>query len=88
MNYTITLSETEKLAMEYVAYDVKSWIENVAHHRAGIAIEDLYRIAVDKYLENNIQVPPTKEEIIAGAYEYGWVKTAKQKTDEELSSEQ
>ena len=88
MNYTITLSETEKLAMEYVAYDVKSWIENVAHHRAGIAIEDLYRIAVDKYLENNIQIPSTKEEIIAGAYENGWVKTAKQKTDEELSSEQ
>lgn len=87
MDYTITLSETEKLAMEFVAYDVKNWIENVAHHRASIAIEELYRIGVDKYIENGVQVPSTKEEIISGIFENGWVKTAKQKTDEEMNQQ-
>jgi hypothetical protein len=81
MDYVITLSETERLAMEYVAYDVKDWISNVAHHRASVAIDELYRIGVDKYLENGIAVPGTKEEIIAGAYENGWIQTAKYKTD-------
>ena len=42
MDYVITLSETEKLAMEYIAYDVKDWISNVAHHRASVAIDELY----------------------------------------------
>ena len=87
MDYIITLSETEKLAMEFVAYDVKNWIENVAHHRASIAIEELYRIGVDKYIENGVQVPATKEEIIIGIFENGWVKTAKQKTDEEMNQQ-
>lgn len=81
MDYVITLSETERLAMEYVAYDVKDWISNVAHHRASVAIDELYRIGVDKYLENGIAVPPTKDEIIAGSYANGWIQTAKYKTD-------
>lgn len=87
MDYTITLTETEKLAMEFVAYDVKNWIENVAHHRASIAIEELYRIGVDKYIENGVQVPSTKEEIILGIFENGWVQTAKQKTDDEMNQQ-
>jgi hypothetical protein len=87
MNYIITLNETEKLAMEFIAYDVKNWIENVAHHRASIAIEELYRIGVDKYMENGIQIPLTKEEIILGVFENGWVKTAKQKTDDDMNQQ-
>jgi hypothetical protein len=85
MDYTITLNETEKLAMEYIAYDVNEWISHVAHHRASIAIEELYRIGVDKYIENGIQVPSTKEEIISGVFQNGWLKSAKQRTDEEMN---
>jgi hypothetical protein len=81
MEYIITLTETEKLAMEYIAYDVKDWISNVAHHRASIAIEELYRIGVDKYLENGMPIPSTKEEIIAGIFTNGWAQSAKYKTD-------
>ena len=28
MNYTVTLTDTEKLAMEYIAYEPQDWVEN------------------------------------------------------------
>ncbi|BCV03909.1 MAG: hypothetical protein CM15mV75_530 [uncultured marine virus] len=34
MDYTITLTDTEKKSMEYAAFDVKEWISNAATNRA------------------------------------------------------
>ena len=39
MNYTITLTETEKKALEYVAYDPDEWIKSAATNRANKAIK-------------------------------------------------
>ena len=41
MEYTITLNNAEKIAMEYIASDVQEWISNSAHARAQIAINDI-----------------------------------------------
>ena len=73
MNYTITLTETEKLAMEYVAYDPQDWVENAMKERARIAIDEIVKIAVEKFLEQNQSIPGSKEEIVAAAYSNGWV---------------
>ena len=53
MNYTVTLTDTEKSAMEYIAYEPQDWIENVVKERARIAIEEIVKLAVDKFLELN-----------------------------------
>jgi len=81
MNYTVTLTETEKLAMEYVAYDPQDWVENVFKERARIATEEIVKLAVDKFLEANQTIPGSREEIVAAAYSNGWIQTAKYKTD-------
>ena len=81
MNYTITLTETEKLAMEYVAYDPQTWVENAFKERARIATDEIVKIAVEKFLEANQTIPGSKEEIVAAAYTNGWIQTAKYKTD-------
>lgn len=81
MNYTITLTETEKLAMEYIAYDPQDWVENAMKERARIAIDEIVKIAVDKFLEANQTIPGSREEIVAAAYENNWIQTAKDKTD-------
>jgi len=81
MNYTITLTETEKLAMEYIAYDPQDWVENAMKERARLAIEDIVKIAVDKFLEANQTIPGSREEIVAAAYANDWIQTAKDKTD-------
>ena len=81
MNYTITLTDTEKAAMEYVAYDPQTWVENAFKERARIAIEDIVKIAVEKFLEANQTIPGSREEIVAAAYSNGWIQTAKYRTD-------
>ena len=81
MNYTITLTETEKLAMEYVAYDPQTWVENAFKERARIATEEIVKTAVEKFLAANQTIPGSKEEIVAAAYSNGWIQTAKYKTD-------
>jgi len=83
MNYTITLTETEKLAMEYIAYNPQSWVENAMKERARLAIEDIVKIAVDKFLEAGQTIPSSREEIVAAAYENNWIQTAKNRTDNE-----
>jgi hypothetical protein len=81
MNYTITLTETEKLGMEYIAYDPQEWIENVMKERSRIAIDEIVKIAVDKFLEVGQITPATREEIVDAAYANGWIKTAKEQSE-------
>jgi hypothetical protein len=81
MNYTITLTETEKSAMEYVAYDPQEWVENAMKERARIAIDEIVKLAVEKFLEANQSIPGSKEEIVAAAYTNNWIQTAKYRTD-------
>ena len=80
-NYTITLTETEKLAMEYVAYDPQTWVENAFKERARIATEEIVALAVQKFLAANQTIPGSREEIVAAAYANNWIQTAKYKTD-------
>jgi len=79
--YTIELTNAEKMAMEYVAYNPQDWVENAMKERARIAIDDIVKLAVEKYLELSISIPGSKDEIVTDAYERGWVQTAKYKTD-------
>ena len=81
MNYTITLTETEKLAMEYVAYDPQDWVENAFKERARIATEEIVALAVQKFLAANQTIPGSREEIVAAAYANNWIQTAKYVTD-------
>jgi hypothetical protein len=81
MNYTITLTETEKLAMEYVSYDPQTWVENAMKERARIATEEIVALAVQKFLAANQTIPGSREEIVAAAYANNWIQTAKYVTD-------
>lgn len=76
MNYTVSLTETEKKAMEYIAFDPQDWINNVVHERARIAIDEIVKIAVEKFLELGQTIPGSKEEIVSSAYTNGWIKKA------------
>lgn len=86
MIYTITLTETETLAMQYVAADPQDWVENAMKERARLATEDIVKLAVDKFLEASQPIPSSKEEIVAAAYANGWIKTAAQATADALAN--
>jgi glycine cleavage system H lipoate-binding protein len=85
MNYTVTLTETEKLAMEYIAYEPQDWVENAMKERARIAIDEIVKIAVDKFFEINESIPGSKDEIVSQAYSRGWINTVKYNEDNRVS---
>ena len=74
--YTITLTETEDKALASICLQ-EEWINNVVKNRCRIAIDEIVAIAVQKCLESAIQLPATKEEIVALAYSKNWVIEAK-----------
>ena len=86
MDYKITLTDTEDKALGYVAASQQDWIDNVVHNRCRIAIDDIVKVAVDKFLAAGESMPGNKDEIVNIAFEKGWVELAAQR-DKEMSSE-
>ena len=85
--YNIELTQTEDLAMQYAALDVDDWIQNAAHERARIAIDEIVKIAVDKFLEAGQSIPGSRDEIVAAAFANGWIKTAAQRNAEAAAAQ-
>ena len=83
MDYTITLTEAEDLALQYVAADPQDWIDNAATNRARIAIDEICDLYVKHKLENNQPITATnKPDMVLAAYQEGLVKTAAQRNKE------
>jgi len=80
--YTIELTETENLAMQYIAFSVDAWIQNAVYERARIAIDEIVKISVEKFLEQGQSIPGSKQEIVAAAFANGWIKTGEQRNQE------
>ena len=74
--YTVNLSQAENDALAYVAMSQDDWIQNAVHERCRVAIDEIVGIAVQNFLATGIQIPGTKEEIVALAFSTGLVKTA------------
>lgn len=74
-NITITLTDTQFKGLEYAALSPQEWAENAITERARIANDEIVQLTVTHCLDNNIQVPATREEIVAYAFANGVVKT-------------
>ena len=86
MDYTITLTDTEKKSMEYIAVDVDEWITNAAKNRARIAKEEIIALNTAHCNANSIAIAVGEDAQIAQAYSLGVVKTAAQRESEITSS--
>ena len=85
-NITIALTDTQYAGLEYAALSPQDWAENAVMDRARIANDEIVQLAVQHCLDNGIQVPATREEIVAFAFANGVVKTAAaRQADEEAA---
>ena len=83
MDYTVTLTEAEDKAMQYVASSVSDWIDNAAHNRARIAIDEICKIYTEYKLTNNEPITVVgKDAMVLDAFEEGLVKTGAQRNEE------
>jgi hypothetical protein len=63
-DYTVTLSDVEKKALEYVSITADDWIQNAIHERCRLAIDELAQAEITAALaEGRAIVGTTKEEI-------------------------
>jgi len=67
--YTITLTDAEKKALEYIALSVQDWIDNAVHNRARIAIDEIYgeevaRMTADPTITS---IPADKDAVVLAA---------------------
>ncbi len=87
MDYTVTLTEAEDKAMQYAATSVQDWIDNAAHNRARIAIDEICKIYTDHKLNNNEAITVVgKDAMVLAAFEEGLVKTGVQRNQEAANS--
>lgn len=76
MDYTITLTDTEKKSMEYIAADVDDWITNAATNRARIAKEEIISLNTTHCNANSIAIAVGEAAQVDQAYSLGVVQKA------------
>ena len=77
MNYTVTLTETEKKALEYIAYDPDEWIKSAATNRANKAIKEIIEKNTTYCNEKSIAIAVGEDAQVTQAYTLGVIQTAK-----------
>ena len=73
---SIELTDTQYKGLEYAALSPQEWAENAVTERARIANDEIVNVTVQHCLDNGVQVPATREEIVAYAFDNDIVKTA------------
>ena len=74
----IELTDTQFKGLEYAALSPTEWAENAVTERARIANDEIVSIYTNRALDEGVQIPATRELIVADAFTRGWVKTAEQ----------
>ena len=81
--YTITLSDAEDKALNFVAISANDWIQNAVHERCRIAIEEIVAAEVQRKIAFGETISGTKEDLVNAAP----IKSLA-KRQEELDAEQ
>ena len=74
MDYTITLTDTQTKALEWVAADPREWIANAAEARAQLAIADILPLLTAHCNANDIQLAVGEAAQVTQAYDLGVIK--------------
>tara|TARA_B100001057_G_C22408265_1_gene778625 strand:+ start:223 stop:492 length:270 start_codon:yes stop_codon:yes gene_type:complete len=75
---TISITDTEKKALEYAMVDISDWTDNAVTNRARIAKDEIIRQLVAHCNANGIAIATGEDAQVTQAYDLGVVKTAVQ----------
>ena len=76
---TVTLTATQLKGLEYIANTPQDWADNALTERARTANDEIVSIYTTRALDEGVQIPATRELIVADAFARGWVETAAQR---------
>lgn len=67
--YTVSITDSEKKALEYVAFSVQDWIDNAVDNRARQAIDEIYNSEVARMTADPdiTSIPADKDAVVLAA---------------------
>lgn len=75
---TISITDTEKKALDYVMLDISEWTDNAVTNRARIAKDEIISLLVAHCNANSVAIATGEDAQVTQAYTLGVVKTAVQ----------
>jgi len=81
--YNIETTDLEDKLLRLVMTDVQEWADNFLSVRANDSLSNVRKIAVNKYLDEGIQMPITDEELVDDMIARGWISYASNSPVEE-----
>ena len=81
-DYTVTLTDSEDKAMQYVVVSVQEWVNNVVHDRARVAKDTIYNEEVQRMTDDPdiSSIPADKDQVVLDAD----LETAKERAEAEV----
>ena len=77
MDYTVTLTEAQRKALEYIALDASEWINNAAISRSNNAVDEICAIYTNHKLDNDEAITVVgKDAMVLAAYSEGLIQSA------------
>lgn len=73
---TVTLTDTENKALEYVAASVSDWADNALKNRARVATNEIIKLLVAHCNANNVQLATGEAAQVTQAFTLGVVDRA------------
>lgn len=73
---TISITDTEKKALEYVMVDIDEWTDNAVTNRARIAKDEIISLLVAHCNANSIAIATGEDAQVTQAYDLGVVSKA------------
>ena len=73
---TISITDTEQKALEYVMVDISEWTDNAVTNRARIAKDEIISLLVAHCNANSISIATGEDAQITQAYDLGVVTKA------------
>lgn len=81
--YTVSLTDAQKKAMEYITVSVQNWIDNAVDNRARMSIDEIYNLEVARMNADSsiTTIPADKDKVVLDAN----IKSAATRLAEESS---
>jgi alkylhydroperoxidase/carboxymuconolactone decarboxylase family protein YurZ len=73
---TVSLTDTQLKCLEYSCNTVQEYADNALHNQARIANDEIIKMYTNRALDEGVQIPATRELIVADAFTRGWAQTA------------
>lgn len=81
--YTVSLTDAQKKAMEYITVSVQDWIDNAVDNRARVSTDEIYNLEVARMTADPsiTTIPADKDQVVLDAD----IKSAATRAAEESS---